>query len=93
LSHYGKNTDLGCRNRVLSGLFWPKREEVAGSWRRLHNEDLHNLYASRNIIRVMKSRRVRWAGHVACMVKMKNVYSILVGVPEGKRPLERPRHR
>jgi hypothetical protein len=65
----------------------PKREEVARGWRRLHNEELHNLYASSNIIRVNKSRGIRWARHVACMGEMRNAYNILVGKPEGKRPL------
>jgi len=71
----------------------PKREEVAGSWRRLHNEKLYNLYASSNIIRVIKSGRIRWTGHVARMGEMRNVYNIFVGKPEGKRPLGRPRRK
>jgi hypothetical protein len=65
----------------------------AEGWRRLHNEGLHNLYASLNIIRVIKSRRVRWAGHVDGMREMKNTYNTLVGKQEGKRPLGRTRHR
>jgi hypothetical protein len=60
-----------------------------GGWRRLHNEELHNLYASTNIIRVIKSRRMRWAGHVAHIGEIRNTYKILVGKPEGKRPLGR----
>jgi hypothetical protein len=64
------------------------REEVAGGWRRLHNEELRSLYASSNAIRVIKSRRMKWAGHVACMREMRNVYKILVDKPERKRPLE-----
>jgi len=73
-------------NRVLSRIFGPKREEVAGGWRRLHDEELHNLYASPNSIRAIKSRRMRWAGHVA---RMRNVYNILVRKYEGKRPLRK----
>jgi hypothetical protein len=75
--------------RILRRIFGPKREEVAGGWRRLHNEELHNLYASPNIIRAMKSKRMRWTGHVTCMGDTKNTYKILVGKPEGKRPLGR----
>jgi hypothetical protein len=69
-------------------VFGPKREKVAGSWRRLHNEELHNLYSSPNI-RVIKSRRVRWPRHVARMGAMRNAYKILVGKPEEKRPVGR----
>jgi hypothetical protein len=65
---------------------------VIGGWRKLHNEELHNLYCSPSIIRIIKSRRVRWAGHVTRMGE-KSAYRILVGKPEGKRPLGRPRHR
>jgi hypothetical protein len=79
-------------NRVLRKIFGPKREED-GSWRKLHNDELHDLYSSPNIVRVIKSRRIRWAGHVACMGEGSGVYSVLVGRPEGKRPLERPRCR
>jgi hypothetical protein len=64
-----------------------------GGWRKLHNEELHNLYSSPNIIRMIKLRRVRWAGHVARMGETRNAYRILVGKPEGKRPLRRPRCR
>jgi hypothetical protein len=72
----------------------PKRDDVTGDWRKLHNEELHNLYSSSpNTIRMIKSRRMRWSGHVARMRAMRNAYRILVGKPEGKRPLERPRHR
>jgi hypothetical protein len=65
-------------NRMLRGIFGPKREEVTGSWRRLDNEELHNLYTSPNIIRVIKSMRMIWARHVACIAEMINVYRILV---------------
>jgi hypothetical protein len=74
-------------NRVLRRIFGPKREEGVGGWRRLHNEELLNLYASPNVTRVIKSRRMIWVGHVACLGKMGNVYIILVGKPERKRPL------
>jgi hypothetical protein len=81
-------------NRVLRRiLFRPLREEAAGDWRRLHNEELHNLYASPHIIMMIKSRRVGWAGDVALMGEMRNAYKILVGKLEGKRPLEKPRRR
>jgi hypothetical protein len=79
-------------NRVLRRISGSKREED-GSWRKLHNDELHNLYSSPNIVRVIKSRRMRWAGHVTRVGKGRGVYGILVGRPEGKRPLERPRHR
>jgi hypothetical protein len=78
-------------NRVLRRIFGPKRDEVTGDWRKLHNEELHNLYSSPNIIRMIKSRRIRWAGHAARMGETRNAYRILVGRPEGKRPLGRPR--
>jgi hypothetical protein len=80
-------------NRVLRRIFGPKRDEVTGEWRKLHNEELHELYSSPNIIRIIKSRRMRWAGHVARMGEKKNAYRLLVGKPEGKRPLGRPRRR
>jgi hypothetical protein len=76
-------------NRVLRGIFGPKRDEVTGEWRKLHSGELHNLYSSPDIIRQIKSRRMRWAGHLARMGEGRNVYRILVGKPEGKRPLER----
>jgi hypothetical protein len=79
-------------NRVLRRIFGPKRVED-GSWRKLHNDELYSLYSSPNIVRVIKSRRMRWAGHVARMGEGRGVYRILVGRPEGKRPLERPRRR
>jgi hypothetical protein len=78
-------------NRVLRSIFGPKRDEVTGGWRKLHNEELHNLYSSPSIIRMIKSKRMRWEGHVARMGEKRNPYRILVGKPEGKRPLGRPR--
>jgi hypothetical protein len=78
-------------NRVLRRIFGPKRVEMEGGWRRLHSEELHNLYASPNI-RVIKFKRMRWAGHVACIRALRNAYKILVRKPEGKRLLGRPRH-
>jgi hypothetical protein len=80
-------------NRVLRTIFGPKREEMIGEWKKLHNEELHDLYSSPTIVRVIKSRRMRWAGHVARMGEVRCVYRILVGKPEGKRPLGRPRRR
>jgi hypothetical protein len=79
--------------RVLRRIFGPKRDEVTGDWRRLYNEELNGLYSSPNIVRVMKSRRMRWAGHVARMGERRGVYRVLVGKPEGKRALGRPRRR
>jgi hypothetical protein len=72
-------------------MFGPKRDEVTGCWRKLHNEELHNLYSSSSIIRMIKSRRMRLAGHVAQMGEKRNAYRILGGKPEGKRSLGRPR--
>ena len=80
-------------NRVLRKIFGLRRDEVMGEWRRLHNEELNELYSSPNIVRVIKSRRMRWAGHVARMVEERGVYRVLVGKPEGRRPLGRPRRR
>jgi hypothetical protein len=77
---------------VLRKIFGPKREEDR-SWRTLHNDELHDLYSSPNIVRVIKSRGMRWAGHVARMGEGRGVYSVLVERPEGKRPLGRPRRR
>jgi hypothetical protein len=79
-------------NRVLRRIFEPKKDDVTGGWRTLHNEELHNLYSSPSIIRMIKPRRVGWAGHVARM-GTRTIYRILVGKSDGKRPLERPRHR
>jgi hypothetical protein len=80
-------------NRVLRRIFGPMTDEVTGEWRKLHNEELHNLYSSPNIIRQIKSRTRRWAGHVARMGEERKGYRVLVGKPERKRPLRRPRHR
>ena len=80
-------------NRVLRRVFGPKRDEVTGEWRKLHNEELSDLYPLPNIVRVVKSRRMRWAGHVAPMVEGRVVYRVLIGKPEGKKPLGRPRRR
>jgi hypothetical protein len=80
-------------NRVLRRIFGPKRDEVTGEWRKLHNEELHNLYSYPDIIRQVKSRQMRWVGHVARMGEERKVYKVLAGKPEGKRPLGRPRHR
>jgi hypothetical protein len=74
-------------NRVLRRIFGPKRDEETGDWRKLHNEELHNLYSSPSIIRMITSRRMRWKGHVARMVEKRNAYSIFVGKPEDKTPL------
>jgi len=80
-------------NRVLRRMFGPKRDEVIGEWRKLHNEELNDLYSSSNSVRVMKSRRMRWTGHVARMGETRGVHRVLVGKPEGKRTLGRPRRR
>jgi hypothetical protein len=78
---------------VLRRIFGPKRDEVTGEWRKLHNEELHDLYSLPSIIRIIKARRMRWAGHVARMGEKRNTYRLLVGKPEGRRPLVRPRRR
>ena len=78
---------------MLRRIFGPRRDEVTGEWRRLHKEELNDLYSSPNIARVIKSRRMRWVGHVARMGEERRVNRVLVGKPEGKRPMERPRHR
>jgi hypothetical protein len=78
-------------NRVLRGIFGPERDAVIGGWRKLHNEELYNLYFSSSIIRIIKSRRMRWVWHVARMGEKSNAHRILVGKPEGNRPLGRPR--
>jgi len=79
-------------NKVLRKIFGPNRDEVTGEWRKLNNEELNNLYSSPYIVRVIKSRRMRWAGHVACIGDRRGIYRVLVGQPVGKRPLGRPRH-
>jgi hypothetical protein len=79
-------------NRMLGRIFRPKRDEVTGGWRKLHNEELHSLYASPSIIGMTRSRMVRWAGHVARMGRRGMHNRISVGKPEGKRPVGRPRH-
>jgi hypothetical protein len=80
-------------NRVLKRILGPKRDEVTGGWRKLHNEELHGLYSSPSIVRVIKARGMRWAGHVASMGEVRGAYNILVGRPEGRKPLGRPRRR
>jgi hypothetical protein len=79
-------------NRVLRRIFGPKRDKVTGGWRKLHNEELRGLYSSPSIVRVIKARRMRWAGHLARMGEVRGAYNILVGRPEGRRLLGRPRH-
>jgi hypothetical protein len=81
------------RLRVLRRIFGPMRDEVIESWRKLHNEELLNLYSSPSIIRIIKSTRVRWTEHVVLMRERRNAYRKLVGKPEGKRPVQRPRRR
>jgi hypothetical protein len=80
---------------VLRRIFGPRRDEVTGEWRKLRNKELHDLYSSpsKSIIRIINSRRMTWAGHVARMGEKRNTYRLLLGKPEGKRPLERPRRR
>ena len=80
-------------NRVLRSVFGPKRDEVIGEWRKLHNEGLNDPYSLSNIVQVVKSRRLRWVGHVARMGEDRGVHRVLVGKPEGKRPLGIPRRR
>jgi hypothetical protein len=80
-------------NRVLRRELIPKRHVVTGGWRKLHNEELHDLYSSPSIIRIMKARRMRWAGQVARMGEKRNAYRLLVAKPEGRRPLGRPRRK
>ena len=80
-------------NRVLRGIFGPKRGEVTGDWRKLHNEELNDLYCSPNTVRVIKTRRMRWAGHVARTGERRDVYRVLVWKLEGKKPLGTPRCR
>jgi len=80
-------------NRVLRRIFGPKKDEVTGDWMKLHNTELNDLYCSPNILRMIKSRKLRWAGHVASVWERRGVYGLLVGKPEGKRPLWRPSRR
>jgi len=80
-------------NRVLRRIFGPRRDEVTEEWRKLHNEELNDLYSSPNIVRTIKSRRMRWAEYVARMGERRGIYRSLVEKPEGKRPLGRPRRR
>jgi len=80
-------------NKVTRRIFVPKRDKIRGEWRKLHNEELNDLYCSPNIVLVIKSRRMRWAGHVAPMEDRRGLYVVLVGNPEEKRPLGRPRRR
>ena len=80
-------------NRVLRRVFGPKRDEVTGEWRKLHNEELNDPYCSPNMVRVIKTRRMRWAGHVAHMGERRGVYMGFMGKSEGKRPLGRPTRR
>ena len=80
-------------NRVLRRIFGPRRDGVTGEWRKLHNEEFNSLYSPPNIVRLIKSRRIRWAGHVARMEEGRGVHKSLVGKAEGKRPLGRPRRR
>jgi hypothetical protein len=83
-----------CRLRVFERrIFGAKRDNITGEWRRLHNKKLYSLYSSLSIIRVIKSRRLRWAGHIACMGKRRGAYRALLGKPEGRRPLGRQNHR
>jgi hypothetical protein len=79
-------------NRVLRRIFGPKRDDVTREWRKILNEELTDLYSSPNIVRVIKSRRMRWAGHVACMGERRGAYRVLVGKPVGKGQLGRPKH-
>ena len=78
---------------MLGRIFGPKMDEITGGWRKLHNEELNDLYRSPNIVRVIKLRGMRWAGNVARMGERRSLYRVLVGKPEGKRPLGRPRSR
>jgi hypothetical protein len=80
-------------NRVLRRIFGPKRDEVTGKWRKLNNEELNDLYSLPSVVQVVKSRRMKWAERVARMGEERSVYRVLVGKPEGNRPMGRPRHR
>jgi hypothetical protein len=89
----GPDVLLVFETRMLRRILGPKRNEMRGGWIKPHNEEFHNLHSSLNITRMIKSRRMRWAGHVARMGKKRNACRILVGKPEGKRPLGRQRRR
>ena len=80
-------------NKILRKIFGAKRDEITGEWKKLHNAELHELYSLSNIIRNLKTSLLRWKGHVARMEKSRNAYRVLVGKPEGKRALGRPRRR
>jgi hypothetical protein len=80
-------------NRVLRTIFGLKRDEMTGGWGKLHNEEFHNMCSSPNTILIINSRRMRWTGHIACIGEKRHTYRVLVGKPEGKRPLGRPGHR
>jgi len=80
-------------NKVLRRIFGPRRDEVTGEWWRLHNEELNDLYCSPDNVRLIKSRKMKWVGHVARMGEERGVYRVLVGKPEGRRPLGRPRRK
>jgi hypothetical protein len=82
-----------CENIVLRRIFGPKKDDIKGEWRKLHYMELNDLYCSPNIVHVIKSRRMRWAGHVADMAEGRGVYRVLVGKPEGRSIFGRPRHR
>jgi hypothetical protein len=86
--HCGRKRRLRVfENKVLRRIFGPRRDEVTGDWRRMHNEELNDLYSAPSIVRVIKSRRMRWAGHVARMGEERGLYRVLVGKPEGRRPM------
>jgi hypothetical protein len=94
VAHFERGNRLRVfENRVLRRIFGPKRDEVTGEWRKLHNGELNDLYSSPYIVRVIKSRRMGWAGHVARMGEGRGMHRVLVGKPEGKKPLGRPRRR
>jgi hypothetical protein len=80
-------------NRVLRRIFGPKKDEVTGEWRKLQNEELHNFYSSPDIIRQIRSRRIRWVGHVPCIGEERKVCRVFMGKHKGRRPLRRLRHR
>jgi hypothetical protein len=93
LSHWKENIGWGSSRWDSKKIFGPKRDEVTGEWTRLHNEELYDVWSSPNIVRGIKSRRMRWAGHVKRMGDRRDAYRILMGRPDGKRPLGRRRHR